>query len=129
MEELSHVPLFFTLFKTIIEENFNGVVPEDIVTKAHEMIKTAAEAEKRWTKYASNGLLGFTDKSISVFVENRANRVCSNLKLPKLYPHVENDPLGKLLKDRLKGGDYESRSNFFEVNPTEYSKGQIEDDY
>lgn len=129
MEDGSHIPLFFSIFKTIIKEEYNGEIPESIINKAHEMIKVMVDAEKRWARYASKGLLGFTDKTIDIFVENRANVICRNLKIPKLYEEHKVDPIGKLLKERLKGGEMEARPNFFEVNAAEYSKGTIENDY
>lgn len=129
MEDGSHIPLFFNIFKAIIKEEYGGEIPKEIVTSAHDMIKIMVDAEKRWAKYVSKGLLGFTDKTIDIFVENRANVICRNLKLPKLYEENKVDPIGKLLKDRLKGGDMEARPNFFEVNAAEYSKGTIAQDY
>lgn len=117
------------MFKYTIEEEFNGIIPKTVITKATELIKSICESEKRWTTYVTRGLLGFTENSIAVFIENRADTICKNLKLPKIYNRTEHDFLGIMLKDRLKGGDKESRSNFFEVNATEYSKGSVIQDY
>lgn len=125
-ESLSHVPLFMQIFRTAIKEDYEGVIPEAVVTRATELIKKMTEAEKRWTKYATKGLLGFTDSSIDVFVEGRANSVCTNLGLPLIYPNNDNNPLEKLLKKSLRGGEMESRSNFFEVNSVEYTKGSLQ---
>ena len=125
-ESLNHVPLFMQIFRTTIKEEYNGDIPEIVVTRATEFIKKMTDAEKRWTKYATKGLLGFTDASINVFVEGRANSVCNNLGLPLIYPKSENNPLEKLLKKSLRGGEMESRSNFFEVNSVEYTKGSLQ---
>lgn len=125
-ESLSHVPLFMLIFRTAIKEEYDGVIPESVVTRATDLIKKMTEAEKRWTKYATKGLLGFTDASIDIFVEGRANSVCSNLGLPLIYPKNDNNPLEKLLKKSLRGGEMESRSNFFEVNSVEYTKGALQ---
>lgn len=94
------------------------------------MVAEFTEAEIRWVKYASHGLLGFTDASIEVFVKNRANIVLNNLRMPKLYDvDAKNNPLEKLLMKNIKGGEMESRTNFFEANATEYSKGTVISDY
>lgn len=117
------------MFRLTIDEEFNGVIPPIVIDKAHSLIKKITEAEKRWLLYVTNGMLGFTEQSISIFVENAADSICKNLKLPKIYNRTEHDFLGIMLKDRLKGGEKESRSNFFEVNATEYSKGSVIQDY
>lgn len=93
------------------------------------MIKKMVEAEKRWTKYVTKGLLGFTDRTIDVYLEDCANDICKNLKIPTLYPHPDVNPLRSILDKKIKGDKFESRTNFFEANPTEYSKGSIEVDY
>ena len=85
-------------------------------------------AEIRWTKYLTKGLPLFTDKIIEVFVKTQANSVCKNLKIDKLYGLDVQSPLNKVLRDHLKGGDISSRSNFFETNVAEYSKGSLKMD-
>ena len=118
------------MFRTAVKESFNGVIPKEVEIKAVNLIKDMADAEKRWTKYVALGMLGFSEENINIFVENRANSVCKNLGLPKIYDTKNKpDSLNKILQNSLKGGDYESRTNFFDVNATEYSKGSIIDDY
>lgn len=93
------------------------------------MVKDMTETEIRWLTYVSNGLMGFTEHSIKVFVESRANYVLKNLGLKSVYDESGNNPLNKLIQRNLKGGDIESRSNFFETNSTEYSKAMVKVDY
>lgn len=130
-ESLSHVELFKMIFRSAINESFNGVVPKKTEEIALQMIEDMCNAEKRWTKYVASGLLGFTEQSINNFVEGKANSVCRNLKLQLLYPNLKDNenPLNTLLVRAIKGGEMESRSNFFTVNPTEYSKNSLENDY
>lgn len=128
-ETLSHVPLFYSMFRCAVDEEYDGAIPNIVIRKAHELITNMVYAEKRWTNYVSKGILGFSRKVVDIFVENKADSVCKNLRLPTIYNRTEHDLLGKLLSERLRGGTYESRSNFFEVNATEYSKGSIVDDY
>ena len=130
MEMLSHVPLFGNIFRATIQESFGGVVPQESIDKIREMVIEMANAEIRWTKYASIGLLGFTEKSIEVFIQHRANEVMKNLGLEPIYDvDSKNNPLEKLLQKNIKGGELESRTNFFEANATEYSKSTVKTDY
>ena len=127
-ETLSHVPLFQNIFNTAIKETFNGIIPEEVIVKAHRMIKHMCEAEIRWTTYVTKGILGFSEHTIKVFIESQANSVCKNLKLPLLYSIVDlkDNPLRKLMLDHLKGGEVESKTMFFEENATEYAKGNLD---
>ncbi len=124
-ETLSHVPLFKNIFRTTVHEEFNGIIPIDVVYKGTELIKVMTDAEIRWTKYATKGVLGFSDNAIKVYIESQANSVCNNLGFPKMYKEEKNNPLGKLLKSRLRGGELETRSAFFETNVVDYSKGTL----
>lgn len=130
-ETLSHVPLFMNIFRTAVKENFNGEIPDSIKVKGKELIVKMCEAEKRWTKYATKDLLGFTDRSIDIFIQGKANSVCKNLGFELIYPVETDNPLQKLLNKSLKGGEVESRTNFFEANSVEYTKGSFnsEDDW
>ena len=82
-------------------------------------------AEIRWLTYLTTGLMGFSDMSIKIFVEDKANNICKNLGLTQMYEQNKTNPIEKLLTDNLKGGVVESRSNFFEGNVVEYSKGSL----
>ena len=128
-ETLSHVQLFKDMFRTIVIEEFDGVIPEIVVKRITKMVKVMTEAEIEWTLYATKGLHGFTEKSVRIFVESQANSVCKNLGIPTIYDKVKNNPLKRLLTSHLKGGDKESRSGFFERNVVEYSKDIIEVDF
>lgn len=126
-ESLSHVPLFAFIFKQAVNEEFDGIIPNAVKEKARDMIIRMTDAEKRWTKYASKGLLGFSDRSIDIFIESRANSVCKNLGLELIYKEEKVNPLGELLRRNLRG-ETDSRQNFFEANVTEYSKtGYVND--
>lgn len=127
-ESLSHVPLFMMIFKTTIKESFNNTIPEDVKLRAKELIMKMTEAEKRWTRYVTKGLLGFSDNAIDIFVESKANSVCKNLGLELIYKEEHNNPLQKIIQKSLRGGDLESRTNFFEANSVEYTKGSLKID-
>ena len=128
-ETLSHSPLFFQIFRTAVKETFGGVVPEHVVNKIHDMVKIMVVAEKRWARYAAAGVPGFTDTTIDALVESQANSVCKNLGIPTLYEVDQKaNPLGKLLRDHLRGGEVETKTLFFEGNPVDYSKGSMDMD-
>lgn len=125
------MPLFANIFRTAIAESFNGVVPEEVVKKAHAMITMISEAEKRWTSYVANGvILGFSDRTIKVFIEHQANEVCKNMGIPPVYEDHSNEdnPLLKLVKDHVKGGEVATKTLFFEGNVADYSKAAVKMD-
>lgn len=128
-ESLSHVPLFMNIFRTGIIEEYNGVVPDSIVEKAHKLIIKLTDAEKRWTKYMTKGIMGFSDNIIDVFVEGQANSVCKNLGIPLLYDKHANNPLQDILSKHISGGEHKKRGGFFERNVAEYSKGGLVIDF
>ena len=129
-ETLSHVELFKRIFRQIITEDFYNKVPSDIKERIYAVIKNMTEAEKRWTKYVSKGLEGFSEATIDIFIEGKANSVCKNLLLEPLYAKQEYDPLNKLLVSHLKGGNgnLKSKTNFFERNVADYGNDVIEYD-
>lgn len=127
-EALSHVALFMHIFRETVKENFNGTIPDIVKIRGKELIMKMCVAEKRWTKYATKGLLGFTDRTIDIFIESKANSVCRNLGFDLMYPENNDNPLGKLLNKSLRGGEIESRTNFFEANSVEYTKGSFKQD-
>lgn len=124
-ESLSHVPLFKNIFRTTINELFDGVVPEVIIKEATELIKYMTEAEIEWTSYIGKDQLGFSEKSIRTFVEGQANSVCRNLKFPLIYEDVslEDNPLKDLLARHIANEDIKTRSNNFMNNNASYVKG------
>ena len=129
LEALSHVALFMKIFRTAIEEEFNGVIPTTLIDKIHSMVRIMTEAEIRWGIYAANGVLGFSEQSITALAQGQANSVCRNLGIPKLYENVPNDnPLRKLVLERISGGDVETKTLFFEGNPVDYSKAGMDMD-
>ena len=128
-ETLSHVQLFKNIFRTVVIESFEGKIPVGVQNKLRVMISDMCEAEKTWTKFATTNLMGFSDRTIDIFVEEQANSVCINLGLMPIYEKHKENPLKKILVKNLKGGESESRSSFFEVNSAEYSKGSVEVDF
>lgn len=129
-DESNHVEIFKYIFRTVIKESFDNQIPELVNTKACELIKDMAEVEIRWLLYVTKGLLGYSEASIETFVRARANSICKNLGLSLIYPEQTGpNPIEDLIAQRLRTGVYESRTNFFEANPTEYQKNSLKMDY
>ena len=128
-ETLSHVQLFKSIFRSTVIESFDGKIPVSVQNKLKIMIGDMVEAEKEWTKFATQNLMGFSDRTIDIFVEEQANSVCSNLGLIPMYEKHKENPLKKILVKNLKGGEHESRTAFFECNTVDYSKGSVEVDF
>lgn len=125
----SHVELFKFIFRTCLAEEFNNVIPESVLERITTLIKTITEVEIAWTLFASEGLMGFSERTIRIFVQNAANAICKNLKIPLIYPVEKDDPLHKLLTQNLRDGSVTTRENFFTGNVTAYSKGSLKDDW
>lgn len=89
------------------------------------------DAEKRWTKYIAQGVLGYSDNIVDIFVEAQANSVCTNLLMDTIYPTVDdaNNPLRRILLNHLPVNNGGKRSGVFEGNVIEYSKNSIELDF
>lgn len=132
-DEDSHVILFKNIFRSIknqiIEEdqyddsNFNETIYE-----IRDMIIDMAEEEKIWAKYASKGLLGFSEAAIDKYVEFKANAVCKNLKIDNIYPESNGGPLYSIeVENSLLIGD--KKTNFFETQVVDYSVGSLQGDF
>ena len=131
IDELLHVEIFKYIFRTAIKESFNNSIPEDVVLRSAVLIQHMVDAEIRWLEYVTTGLLGYSKRSIEIFVQSKGNSICNNLGLPILYsldPKIPN-PIQSIIDQRIKSNKYESRTNFFEANPTEYTKHSLEIDY
>lgn len=129
-ETLSHVQLFKNIFRTAVEESFDGKIPVTVQNRIKHMIMNMCDAEKKWTKFATQNLMGFSDRTIDIFIEEQANNVAINLGMKAIYEKHKENPLKKILIKNLKGGENtESRESFFEVNVASYSKGTVDVDF
>lgn len=134
LEINSHIPLFKNIFRTAVIEEYNGIIPSHIVERASKMIKMITEAEIRWTTYVTKGILGFSERTIKVFIENQSNEVCTNMGIPTLYEDYSNvdNPLRDKVREHVKGGnekgDVETKTLFFEGNVADYSKASVKMD-
>jgi ribonucleoside-diphosphate reductase beta chain len=123
-EEGSHVPLFKNIFRTTVSENPEAL-NQDTIDHITKMIIDMCIAEQRWTKYATKGVLGFSDEAIRILSEHQANSVAKNLGIPLPYSKTDGGPLAYLLNkySMLKS---DTKTNFFESKPADYSVGSLD---
>lgn len=119
------------VFRTAVKESFDGVIPQEVVTRANNLIREMTDAEIEWTNHIGKNMKMFTPETIDTFVKGQSNSVCRNLGIPLLYPEVvgKPNPLNKMLMEHLNAADNTKlRSSIFEVNAMEYNKNALEDD-
>ena len=126
-EILSHVPLFGMIYNTIVEEN-NLDRTSYRAMHACALYSLALKI-RDWLEYATDGSIPKED--MESLINYRAMSTVSWLFDGKDMPE-DKVPISKyvtLLRLALKGGEFMSKTNFFEANATEYSRGAIKQDY
>lgn len=122
----THLPLFGNMFQTSLKQR-PYLDTEELKKVAYNMIDTFVNLEIEWTKYITDGkILGFSEESIIRYCKYRGNVVCENLGYPRLY-EVERSPLQNIEDSYC---DFNTtRTNFFEGDVVNYSKGSLELDF
>jgi ribonucleoside-diphosphate reductase beta chain len=125
-ELATHAPLFVNIFKTIERENKIATSTYD---KVYEMIKEAVEIELRYGEYLFEHypIMGLSKELIESTVYNFANRRLEALGLLKIFPSTKTTYLEQLVSKHLAMNDV--KTNFFEGNVSNYSKGSISMDF
>jgi ribonucleoside-diphosphate reductase beta chain len=111
-----------------LKKEMPEIFTTEFVDEVLQMFREAVELETAWGKYITNGeILGLSDKNVELYIKYLANERLRKVGLPNLYPVGEN-PL-KWVDEFSKFND--QRTNFFEGNVTNYSKGGLhfEDDW
>lgn len=119
-DEITHLSIFQNMINTTKKER------ADIFTKSFEdeiyqMFEDAVELESSWGKYITGGqILGLTDELIDGYIKNLADKRLRAVGMKPLY-NVQNhlqwlDSFSKFNSQK---------TNFFEGNVTNYSKGSI----
>ncbi len=124
-ESGTHVPLFKNIFNSSV-----ALIGLEPTTKQRimDMIEHMTNEEKIWTKHITKKLLGFSDKAVDLFIEEKANSVCRNLKLPLLYTQTDGGPLMSIV-DRYSMLGTKTKANFFEVPVGDYAINTLDEDY
>jgi len=122
-DEVTHLLIFQNMINTTRKEHpelFDKQMEEDV----KEMFKKAVELEGAWGRYITEGqILGLTDEIITQYIQYLADKRLTAVGYEKLY-NVDN-PI-KWVDNFAKFND--QKTNFFEGNVTNYSKGNIDFD-
>ena len=124
-DEVTHLILFQNMIKATRKERPELFTPE-LMDDVYEMFRSAVKLESEWGAYITQGqILGLTDKIISQYIEFLADKRLDAVGLKKIY-NVEN-PI-KWVDNFSQFND--QKTNFFEGNVTNYSKGSLDlDDF
>ena len=125
-DEVTHLVLFQNLINTLRKERADLFTPE-LRAEVIEMFKEAVTLEAEWGKYITQGqILGLTDDIVEQYIKYLADERLRYVGFEKLY-NVAN-PI-KWVDDFAKFND--QKTNFFEANVANYSKGSLtfDDDF
>jgi ribonucleotide reductase beta subunit family protein with ferritin-like domain len=121
-DELTHLVIYQNMIKDLKKER-----PElftfELISEVREMFQRAVELETAWGKYITEGeILGLSEELLGRYIKYLANDRLKKVGFTPLYDVHEN-PL-KWIDDFSKFNEH--RTNFFEGNVTNYSKGSLE---
>jgi len=124
-DEVTHLALFQNMIRTVKRENPEFFTKE-FNDEIYAMFREAVELEVSWGKYITQGqILGLTDNIIEQYIQYLADQRLTAVGMKTIYnvPH----PI-KWADDFSKFND--QKTNFFEGNVTNYSKGSLDlDDF
>jgi len=119
-DEVTHLILFQNMIKSTKRER-PELFTKELVNDVYDMFREAVKLEVQWGKYITQGqILGLTDDIIEQYIQYLADDRLKAVGLEKLY-NVEH-PI-KWVDDFSKFN--EQKTNFFEGNVTNYSKGSL----
>jgi len=122
-ENGTHLPLFGMMFQDNLKQR-PYLNTEQLRSKIYDKVDKFVNLEIKWTKYITGGnILGFSDSSIERYIQYRGDVVLDNLGYERRY-FPEYSPLIDLEKKYIDFNAH--RTNFFEGNVTNYSKGGLD---
>jgi len=124
-DEVTHLILFQNMIKSTKKER-PELFTKELEDEVYEMFREAVQLESDWGKYITQGqILGLTDDIIEQYIQYLADERLKMVGMKKLY-NVEN-PI-KWVDNFSSFND--QKTNFFEGNVTNYSKGSLDlDDF
>jgi len=124
-DEVTHLILFQNMIKSTKKER-PELFTKELEDEVYEMFREAVRLESDWGKYITQGqILGLTDDIIEQYIQYLADERLKMVGMKKLY-NVEN-PI-KWVDNFSSFND--QKTNFFEGNVTNYSKGSLDlDDF
>lgn len=126
-DEITHTAVFSNMIRTFIREN-PEILTDEVIANAYTMVRTATELEIDWGKYITNNqIMNLTDDLITDFIKLLANRRWNAMKLTDALPYPEVSLKSKPIPWFDKFSEVNNiKSNFFEGNVINYSKGSID---
>lgn len=122
-DEVTHLLLFQNMINSTKRDRPELFTP-DLIDEVYEMFRSAVKLESEWGAYITQGqILGLTDDIIAQYIQYLADQRLHAVGLEKLY-NVEH-PI-KWVDNFSKFND--QKTNFFEGNVTNYSKGSLDFD-
>ena len=122
-DEVCHLVVFQNMINATRRERPELFTPE-LIDDVYDMFEKAVDLEVSWGQYITDGqILGLTDEIIDQYIKHLADQRLHAVGLKKLY-NVEH-PI-KWVDDFAKFND--QKTNFFEGNVTNYSKGSLDFD-
>jgi ribonucleoside-diphosphate reductase beta chain len=118
----THLPLFANIFKTLKKEN---KIEASTIDTAYAMMEEAVDIELEYGKYLLERfpIMGTTAELMENTVHNYANSRLKAIGLDPIFKSTEETYLQKLVAKHLAMND--AKTNFFEGNVSNYSKGSI----
>jgi ribonucleoside-diphosphate reductase beta chain len=122
-DEVTHLLLFQNMINSVRKERPELFTP-DLEAEVKEMFKKAVDLEASWGSYITQGqILGFTDGIIRQYIEYLADKRLDAVGYKPLYNVKHPIPW---VDGYASFND--QRTNFFEGNVVNYSKGSIDFD-
>ncbi|HHD79705.1 MAG TPA: ribonucleotide-diphosphate reductase subunit beta, partial [Epsilonproteobacteria bacterium] len=124
-DEVTHLLLFQNMINSTKKER-PELFTKELEEEVYQMFKDAVKLECEWGAYITQGqILGLTDEIIEQYIQHLADKRLHAVGMEKLY-NVEH-PI-KWVDNFSKFND--QKTNFFEGNVTNYSKGSLDlDDF
>jgi ribonucleoside-diphosphate reductase beta chain len=124
-DEVTHLLIFQNMINVVKKER-PELFTSELLDEVYEMFKRAVDLEVSWGKYITEGnILGLTDGIIEDYIQYLADKRLNAVGLKKLYN--KEHPI-KWVDNFSSFND--QKTNFFEGNVTNYSKGSLDlDDF
>ncbi len=122
-DEVTHTLLFANIFREVRKE-FPDLFTPQVIRNIKEMLYMAYELERDWGWYITNDeILGMSKELIDRFTQYLANKRAQAMGLELLFPEIG-------LKNPISWFESfssfnEQKTNFFEGNVVNYSKGSL----
>ncbi len=122
-DEVTHLQLFANIYKEIQKE-YPSLFTEKVINNVKDMFYQAYELERKWGEYITEeAILGFSNELIDKFIKYLTNKRLKAIGLEEMFPEVgQKNPLSWF--DSFSSFN-EQKTNFFEGNVTNYSKGSL----